>query len=315
MLEDSGAKSLSGWATAISPGPASESSQTVTFSASVDAPGLFAVQPAVASGGTLTYTPAANANGVATVTVTAHDDGGTANGGTDTSPARTFSITIEAVDDAPSFSAGDDETVLEDAGAQAVSGWATAVSPGPANESSQTVTFTVSADNTGLFAIQPAVSSGGQLTYKPAANANGVATVTVTAHDDGGTANGGVDSSPPQTFIVTVRPVNDAPSFTAGADQTVVSLLGAQTVPGWATNISPGPGNESSQSVTFVLTNDNPGLFAAQPAVAANGTLTYTPTALALGSATVTVQATDNGGTADGGNDQSPPQTFTITII
>jgi hypothetical protein len=315
VLEDSGAKSLSGWATAISPGPASESSQTVTFSASVDAPGLFAVQPAVASGGTLTYTPAANANGVATVTVTAHDDGGTANGGTDTSPARTFSITIEAVDDAPSFSAGDDETVLEDAGAQAVSGWATAVSPGPANESSQTVTFTVSADNTGLFAIQPAVSSGGQLTYKPAANANGVATVTVTAHDDGGTANGGVDSSPPQTFIVTVRPVNDAPSFTAGADQTVVSLLGAQTVPGWATNISPGPGNESSQSVTFVLTNDNPGLFAAQPAVAANGTLTYTPTALALGSATVTVQATDNGGTADGGNDQSPPQTFTITII
>jgi hypothetical protein len=29
----------------------------------------------------------------------------------------------------------------------------------------------------------------------------------------------------------------------------------------------------------------------------------------------VTVRAVDNGGTANGGSDTSPPQTFTITII
>ena len=315
MLEDGGAKSVVGWATVISPGLAGESSQTVTFSASADNTGLFAVQPAVTSDGTLTYTLAADAYGVAIVTVQAHDDGGTANGGVDTSAPQTFTVTVEPVDDAPSFSAGASQTVLEDAGAQAVSNWATAVSPGPANESPQTVTFSVSADNTGLFAVQPAVASNGKLTYTPAADANGAATVTVRAVDNGGTANGGVDTSAPQTFTISVGAVNDAPSFTAGPDQTVVSLTGAQTVAGWATNILPGPANESTQSVTFTVSNDNPGLFSVQPAVAADGTLTFTPNALALGGATVTVRAVDNGGTSSGGADTSAPQTFTITII
>lgn len=315
MLEDTAPQSVNAWATAISPGPAGESSQTVTFTATADNTGLFAAQPAVAVDGTLVYTPAPHANGQATVTVTAHDDGGTANGGTDTSAPQTFTITIDPVDDAPSFSAGASQTLLEDAGAQSISGWATAVSPGPPNESSQNVTFTASADNTGLFAVQPAVSPSGKLTYTPAANSNGSATVTVTAQDDGGTANGGIDTSPPQTFIVSVGPVNDAPSFNAGTSQTVVSLAGAQTVAGWATGIQAGPGDESSQNVTFAVTNDNPGLFAAQPAVAPDGTLTFTPTLLAIGSTTVTVRAVDNGGTASGGSDTSAPQTFVISII
>ena len=315
VLEDGGAKSVGAWATAISPGPASESSQTVTFSASADNTGLFAVQPAVSPAGTLTYTLAADANGVATVTVTAHDDGGTANGGADSSSPSTFTITVDPVDDAPSFSAGASQTVDEDAGAQFISGWATGISPGPSNESSQSVTFTASADNTGLFAVQPAVEPNGKLTYTAAANANGTATVTVIAHDDGGTANGGIDDSPPRTFTVTVDPVNDAPSFSAGSDQTVVSLLGAQTIPGWATGISPGPANESAQNVTFIVSNDNGGLFAVQPAVAPDGTLTFTPTLLAIGSSTVTVQAEDDGGSSGAGIDRSPPQTFTITII
>ncbi len=54
-----------------------------------------------AATGTLTYTPAANANGSATVTVQIHDNGGTANGGVDTSAAQTFTITVNAVNDAP----------------------------------------------------------------------------------------------------------------------------------------------------------------------------------------------------------------------
>jgi HD domain len=315
VLEDGGAKSVSAWATAISPGPASESSQTVTFSASADNTGLFAVQPAVAPDGTLTYTLAPDAYGAASVTVTAHDDGGTANGGADTSAPSAFTITVDPVDDAPSFSAGSSQTVVEDAGAQSVSGWATSVSPGPPNESSQSVTFTASADNTGLFAVQPAVDPTGKLRYTPAADANGAAIVTVIAHDDGGTANGGIDYSAPRTFTITVGAVNDPPSFAAGSDQTVVSLLGAQTIPGWASGISPGPANESAQNVTFIVSNDNGGLFAVQPAVAPDGTLTFTPTLLAIGSSTVTVQAEDDGGSSGAGIDRSPPQTFTISII
>ncbi|HXG76236.1 MAG TPA: hypothetical protein VNJ53_06675 [Gaiellaceae bacterium] len=52
-----------------------------------------------------------------------------------------------------------------------------------------------------------------------------------------------------------------------------------------------------------------------QPAASSNGTLTYTPKAIALGVATVTVRAVDGGGTANGGVDTSPPQSFTITIV
>jgi hypothetical protein len=228
---------------------------------------------------------------------------------------HTFTITLTPVNDAPSVTAGANQVALEDAGPQSIGGWATAIAPGPADESAQSVTFTASADNPALFSAQPAIAPSGKLTYTPAPNASGLATITVTAVDDGGTANGGANASAPRSFTIALTAVNDAPSFSVGSNQSTVSLLGAQTIPGWATNIVPGPADESSQSVTFTVTNDNPGLFAVQPAIAPNGTLTYTPTLLAIGSATVTVRVTDDGGTANGGSDTSSPQTFTIAII
>jgi hypothetical protein len=313
ILEDGAAYSAA-WATAISAGPADESSQTVNFTASNDNNALFSTQPSIASNGTLTFALAADANGTATVSVTAHDDGGTANGGSDSSAAQTFTITVTAVNDAPSFTRGADQTSLEDGGAQTVAGWATAVSAGPANESSQTVNFVVTNDNNALFSAQPAVAANGTLTYTASPNASGTATVTVAAHDDGGTANGGVDSSAAQTFTITITAVNDAPSFTKGADQTSLEDGGAQSVAGWATGISAGPADESSQSVSFTATNNNNALFSAQPSVAADGILTYTAAPDAFGTATVSVVAHDNGGTANGGVDTSAAQTFTINV-
>jgi hypothetical protein len=66
-----------------------------------------------------------------------------------------------------------------------------------------------------------------------------------------------------------------------------------------------GPPDESGQTLTFSTTNNNNALFSAQPSVAADGTLTYTPAPNANGSATVTVRLSDNGGTANGGVDHS----------
>ena len=128
---------------------------------------------------------------------------------------------MTAVNSAPSFTAGPDQSVLEDAGASTVAGWATGISAGP-GEGGQSVTFSASNDNTALFSAQPQVQPNGTLTYTAAANASGVATVTVRAQDDGGTALGGSDTSAPQTFTITVAAVNDAPGFTAGADQLVL---------------------------------------------------------------------------------------------
>lgn len=148
--------------------------------------------------------PDADWYGAATITFTAADPGGLSD---DDGAA----FTVSAVNDVPSFVKGADQSVAEDAGAQTVANWATAISKGPANESSQTLTFQVTNDNNALFSVQPAVSADGTLTYTPAPNTSGSATVTVILKDNGGTANGGVDTSASQTFTIAVSGVNDAP--------------------------------------------------------------------------------------------------------
>lgn len=314
VLEDAGAQSIVGWATAVSAGPANEASQVLTFTLTTDNAGLFASAPAVSPNGTLSFTSAPNVYGSATVTLTLQDSGGTANGGVDTTTPQSFHITIVSVNDAPSFAAGANHAVDEDAAAQLVAGWATAISSGP-NEPGQVLTFTAAAGNPLLFSVQPAIASNGDLTYTPAANAYGSTTVTVTLKDDGGTANGGVDTSAPQTFVITLNPVNDAPSFVAGGDQVVNEDAGAQTVAAWATAILAGPANESSQVLTFTLTTNNAALFGALPAVnATSGNLTFTPAANEFGTAVVTVTLRDSGGTDRGGVDVSGSQVFTITV-
>ena len=165
---------------------------------------------------------------------------------------------------------------------------------------------------------------------------NGTATV-----DDGGTANDPIDDTvvyePADDFFgadafdyritdadgdtaratvqVSVKPVNDAPSITLSGDQVSDSGSGEQVVSNFATNFEPGP-NELGQSIAeFIVSNDDNALFAVQPAIATDGTLSYTPNDANLeGIAEVTVQVRDDGGTDNGGQDLSQPQTFTISI-
>ncbi|HEV7224159.1 MAG TPA: Ig-like domain-containing protein, partial [Pirellulales bacterium] len=314
--ENSGGEITVIWPKNISAGPPNEAGQTLNFVVSNDNPALFTEQPSIDPNGVLTYRAVPYARGVADVTVYLHDNGGTANGGVDTSPTQSFTITINPVNQPPAFSAGASQTVNEDPGPQTVAAWATGISAGPPNEAGQTLNFQVSNDNPTLFSAAPAIDPAtGALTYTPAANANGVANVTVQLHDNGGTANGGVDVSSPVTFTITVNPVNDAPSFTKGADQTVNEDSAAQSVAAWATAISKGPANEAGQTLNFVVSDDNGALFSAAPAIdPTTGALTYAPAANASGAATVTVQLHDNGGTANGGVDTSSPVTFTITV-
>ncbi len=151
------------------------------------------------------------------------------------------------------------------------------------------------------------LSADGSFTYIPAADFFGNDSIQYRASD-------GVVSLGPVTVEINVLPVNDAPSFTKGPDQLVQLNAGAVTVPAWATNISPGPANESDQSVGFIVSSDNPSLFAAPPAVSAEGTLTFTPAQGAYGLAVVSVTARDSGGTDLGGVNSSAPTTFTIRV-
>jgi len=317
VVKDSGPQTISPWATAISAGPPDEAAQTLTFTiAANDNAALFSVQPAVSPTGVLTFTGAPNGNGIANLSVRVQDNGGTANGGVDTSAVQNFSITLTAVNDAPSFTAGPNQTVNEDSGAQTANPWATAISAGPPDEAGQTLTFNITNNsNAALFSAAPAVSATGVLTYTPAANANGVATITLNLMDNGGTANGGVDSSATQTFSITVTAVNDVPSFTAGANVSVLKDTGPQTINPWATAISAGPPDEVAQTLNFTITaNDNPALFSVQPAVSPTGVLTFTGAPNANGVANLSLTLMDNGGTANGGVNTSAAQNFSITL-
>ncbi|HEY0288216.1 MAG TPA: DUF4347 domain-containing protein [Pseudomonas sp.] len=136
------------------------------------------------------------------------------NGGSTAFAATTNTIatSVTAVNDVPTFTKGSDQTVLEDAGAQTVAGWATGIGAGASNESGQSLNFIVSNSNNALFSNQPSIDASGNLVFTPVANANGTATVTLAIHDNGGTGNGGVDTSATQTFTITFTPVNDAPT-------------------------------------------------------------------------------------------------------
>ncbi|AKS41561.1 tandem-95 repeat protein [Wenzhouxiangella marina] len=159
--------------------------------------------------GAITYTPAADFNGSDSLSYEVCDDG------TPTPAAcatANVAITIVAVNDAPSFTASNPPAVNEDAGAQTVNGWVTNFDPGP-NEGGQSVLayLVTGVSDPSLFSAAPSVDVAGNLSYTPAPNASGTSTFDVAVQDDGGTANGGTDTSPVQTFTITVNPLDDAP--------------------------------------------------------------------------------------------------------
>src|SRR5207247_163473 len=113
---------------------------------------------------------------------------------------------------------------------------------------SSPVTLTVADIDAGRVIYSPAANSNGVgranfssaptvhatqldaalLTDTPAhnANGNGYASLTFTVRDDGGTANGGVDTDPtPNTISFNVTPVNDAPVGTSDAFSAVEGTM------------------------------------------------------------------------------------------
>jgi VCBS repeat-containing protein len=304
VLEDAGPQTVANWATAINPGAPDEAGQTLSFvvTANTNA-ALFTIQPTVLPNGTLLYTPAPNANGTASITLELRDNGGTALGGDDTSPPQTFTITVTAVNDAPTFTGGANQTVLEDAGAQTVVGWATAISAGAPDEAAQTLTFQVTNNtNAALFSVVPSVSSTtGNLTYTPAANTSGTATITLVLGDNGGLLNGGANTSAPFVFTITVTAVDDPP--TADNDSYTVAEGGTLSVA--APGVLDGDNDPEGDTLTAVLVTGPAN--ASSFTLNADGSFTYTHNGSETTTDSFTYRAVANGV-------QSANATVTITI-
>ena len=106
----------------------------------------------------------------------------------------------------PSFVPGNDVAVAGNSGPARFPEWARSIRPGPDSEASQQVEFVVEISNPGLFAQGPAIDPTGTLTFTPATDTHGRSVVTVRLRDNGGTENGGTDTSSPAEFAITVQP-------------------------------------------------------------------------------------------------------------
>lgn len=264
------------------------------------------------------YTPDVDFFGTATFTYTLQDVRGARS-------TATVTVTVRAVNDAPSFVKGANVAVDEDAGAQTIANFLTSIRPGPANESGQSVSFVVSHNNASLFAMPPAIAPNGTLTFTPAPNASGSATVSIQARDNGGVQNGGVDASATQTFVITVRAVNDAPVNTVpGAQSTLEDVALVFNTPN-SNRISVADADAGSQTVRVTLTVTNGTLTLSRTTgltfssgdgtsdatMSFSGTLTainaaldglnFTPTANFNGAASLVITTNDLGNTGAGG--------------
>ena len=94
---------------------------------------------------------------------------------------------------------------------------------------------------------------------------------------------------------------------------TVLQGTPLVTVSNFVTNLRAGPTNETGQTLAFVVTSTNIS-FSAKPTITTNGVLKFQTAATSVGDAIVQVALQDNGGTANGGTNRSPVQTFIIHI-
>ena len=192
-------------------------------------PGVFGGSVSVVNN-ELTYTPPAHYNneisGPVLIALTIRD-GGVAGG--DANPLEdtaTLTINLTAVNDAPEFTMPATESTVEDGGLITVTNFLTDIRPGPVqatdeatgpaiNTEDQQVSFTVTALDPTLFAVQPSITpttdaNPGTLTYELAADVNLtgpyfpeilVEVIAVDTGADGG-ANNDVNSTLARTFTI-----------------------------------------------------------------------------------------------------------------
>ncbi|MGL1903804.1 MAG: fibro-slime domain-containing protein, partial [Fibrobacterales bacterium] len=135
----------------------------------------------------------------------------------------TFDVTIDPVNDAPSFAMIDTTKINEDHPLDSIE--LTSVSKGPANENTQIITWTVTkkqADN--WYAVVPnVVESGGNyfIEYQVAQNNLGEDTLSVVLEDNGGTASGGIDNYS-DSMVLQVSGVNDRPIIVAAGTDNLL---------------------------------------------------------------------------------------------
>lgn len=216
---------------------------------------------------------------------------------------------------APSFLAGGSLKTGSELGEKSFAKWATLIHAGSASESAQKLEFSVTCSNYSLFEVPPRINAGGTLSFTPIPGASGVATLGVRLRDDGGTADGGEDTSAEQSVALELFRRNAPPSFTAGADIRVFKGEGKVSISDWAKEVSAGAPYEADQKLKFeVRVLEGGSLLKALPVIDSSGTLVLEPAGSGTGVARFGVKLRDSGGTSDGGTDVSEEKVLRVQI-
>ncbi len=217
--------------------------------------------------------------------------------------------TVPAAEHDPSFTAGADVTVNENAGLVVVPNWATNLKDDGLGLG---LGFDVVGDDEPdpqalVFVVGPEVTPDGTLRFEVAPDSSGTAEFSIHAVS-------GLREGAGHILTITVRSVNNAPTLTVGPDVTVNAGAGPIRLSGWATGLSAGPANEASQKLSVNITTDKPSLFSVAPTLnLTNGDLTFTPAAAGSGTATVSINLIDDGGTDNGGQNATT-RVFHLTL-
>ncbi|MFM9912013.1 MAG: beta strand repeat-containing protein [Methylophilaceae bacterium] len=293
--------------------------------------------------GKLIFTPALNANGVAysTFTFQVQDNGGVASGGVNQdTTARTMTIDVTAVNDAPINNGLVAQTTNEDTSktitglsitdvdaASASITTTLSVLNGVLNVSGGTATITNSGTNTVTLTgtvAQINATLAATVSYVPTANYNGSDTLTMVTSDNGNTGSGGTLTDT-DAVSITINSVNDAPSGTDNTISTNEDTAQTFTVADFGFSDVIDSNSLTGVRITTLpltgsLTLSGVAVTAGQTITLANitgGNLKFTPAANAngLANASFTFQVQDSGGTAFGGVDLDPSaNTMTIDV-
>lgn len=254
-----------------------------------------------ASGGTaksVLFTPTANYFGPSTFTYTIRSSRGD-------EATATVTLDVLPINDPPvvvnvAYTATEDQT------SPLVITPADVFSPGPANESNQTVSLAIVTAPSAAQGTATIDTNTGNLEFIPASNFFGAVNIVVRGTDSGPNTPAPNSNNTLATLTITVAAVNDAPvvvgtTFSVNEDpDSPLTITPAQL-------FAPGPANESSQVVTLTIVSGPTSSQGTASIVA--GSLQFSPAANFFGPVVMTVRGTDNG---------TPPlstdSTITITV-
>lgn len=312
VAEDSGARTITA-ATLTgndSAGPL-ETAQTLTI---ISAGSAVGGSVSVVSGNVV-FTPTGNYNGPASFTYTIQDNGTTNGVAAPKTATATVTFTITEVNDGPT--AGDITlaNIAEDSGTYVIpiATLLASASPGPANESGQTLTLTsIPFANGGTAAIV-----GSNVEFTPTSNFNAVSGLRfVIEIFDNGTTNGApAPSNITAGVFFAITPVNDAP--TTVGDAVTISEGQVIDIPVRANDrdvdVNPPTGTAGqlqAGTTTSIVTNAN-SVTEGTATVNADGSIKFTPVAGFFGVTSFTYQLDDH----NSPNPISAPATVNVTVV